>query len=143
MSQKGIAMKLYQHYAALLQSKQAFDAEVKKYLHKGFLPSDVVTKLAELHAACFNLKGSPCFYDQKENGSWKFYTAESMASANRHHAAQKAWERNVQPYQQLVKDSRGGSRKVNLKKSPVDALLAMYNKLSASEKKAFNRAINA
>ena len=136
-------MKLYQHYAALRQSKQAFDAEVQKHLRNGFLPDEVITKLAELHAACFNLKGAPCFYDQKENGSWKFYTNDEMTSANRHHAAQKAWERDVQPYQKLVKDSRGGSRKVSLKKSPVDTLLALYNKLSASEKKAFNRAINA
>jgi hypothetical protein len=130
-------MKLYQQYAALIQSKQAFDAEVQKYLVKGYLPQAIVDKLAEVHAACHNLKGSPCYIARRDNGSYKFFTGEEMTAANRHHAAQKAWERNVQPYQRIVKDKRGGVRNKTEKQITTqrDFVLKAFKLLSASDRK--------
>jgi len=130
-------MKLFQTYAALIQSKQNFDAEVQKHLRGGHLPKAIIDKLAELHAACFNLKGKPCYYAQRDNGAWKFYSAEDMTSANRHDAAQKSWERNVQPYQKLVKDNRGGQRFKTEKQiiAQRDFVLKAFKLLSATDRK--------
>jgi len=137
MSQKGTTMKLFQTYAALIQSKQQFDAEVQKHLRGGHLPKKIIDKLAELHAACWNLKGTPrVYYAQRDNGAWKFYTSEEMTSANRHDAAQKSWERNVQPYQKLVKDNRGGDRNKTESVTPHRAfVLKSFKLLSVADRK--------
>ena len=137
LSQKGNIMKLFQTYAALVQSKHQFDIEVQKHLRGGYLPKAIIDKLAELHAACFNRKGTACYYAQRDNGAWKFYTSEEMTSANRHDAAQKSWERNVQPYQKLVKDTRGGVRHKTEKEimGQRDFVLKAFKLLSVTDRK--------
>lgn len=114
-------------YRNWLRSNSAMSAALQDTLRGGKLPQHVVQELAQVHAAHYD-----AYVAQADNGGWRFYTCEEATSKNRHAAAQRQWDRSVAKYHNVQR--KEGTRS---KTEPQVRLAALYNKLTAAQKRAF------
>jgi hypothetical protein len=120
-------------YSAYLTAGSDMLATLEQSLVKGKLPMVTVNKLAAVHAKHYG-----CAAVQVESGAWRFFNdAEDTTSANRHESATRQWNRAIAPFAPLVKSKQGGARNKSEPTSERDKLLAMYEKLSATDRKWF------
>lgn len=119
-------------YAAFLKSGTSFkDAVVKALGKKQFLPDATVEALSAVHARAYK-----CEARQTDSGRWTFY-----ADDKRNEAATKAWARWVGCFHKAAKSARGGA--TSEQASPVEKLVASFEKLTAAERRKFLRQIGA
>ena len=120
-------------YSAYLTAGSDMLATLEKSLVKGKLPMATVNKLAVVHAKHYD-----CTAVQVESGAWRFFNdADDTTSANRHESATRQWNRAIAPFAPLVKSKQGGARNKTEPTSDREKALAVYEKLSATDRKWF------
>lgn len=91
-------------YRSYLNSSALLQAAVKPLLRGGYLPATIVRDFAQEHAHFYGAS-----FAVKESGSVGFYVADEVqTSANRHEAAQKAWNRGIRAFIKTA-EKRGGA----------------------------------
>jgi hypothetical protein len=116
-------------YASFLKTGADFKSAVAAALGDNqFLPDATVDALAAVHANAYK-----CEPRQTDGGRWTFY-----ADDKRSEAATKAWARWVGCFHKASKSTRGGATSKQ-KVSEAAKLAALYEKLTAAQRKEFRR----
>lgn len=125
---------IFTTYGSYLIAGRDMRDALQAHLVRNKLPADIVAGLASVHATHYGAHAT-----KLETGAYRFFmSADDTTSANRHESATKQWNRVIAPYIG-VKDKRGGKRNKAEPLSPVDKLVASYDKLTATERKQFRR----
>lgn len=124
---------IFTAYSAFLTAGGDMRRAIEQSLVRGKLPMDTINKLSAIHAKHYG-----CVAVQSESGAWRFYNdADDTTSKNRHDSATRQWNRTIAPFAPIVKSKQGGARNKTEQLSERDKALALYEKLSAVDRKWF------
>jgi RecA-family ATPase len=136
-------MKLVNQYKSYVSGKLDFAEALQEHLgNKKYLTPAVIEELAEAHAEAYGEKYRRTIFCQPtRQGTWCFYTDESCTREFRDDTALRQWQRDVEPYQQVKKQTSKTTRK---SVDPIQAeATRLGNKFSKTEIKRLIKVLTA
>jgi hypothetical protein len=122
-------------FASIITSERDWEQALANALgKKKFLPNDIVAELATTLCEKYD-----CYVDVADNGMYRFYKTEEVASANIHDGAKKMWQRRVAPYHNIKRSKRGGD--TSSQKDVVELLVEQFEAMTKAQQAKFLRIV--
>jgi len=122
-------------FASIITSERDWEQALANALgKKKFLPNDIVAELATTLCEKYD-----CYVDVADNGMYRFYKTEEVASANIHDGAKKMWQRRVRPYHNIKGSNRGGD--TSSQKDVVELLVEQFEAMTKAQQAKFLRIV--